>query len=350
MKLKFLDDRNCHTLLPKSNGLPLIRRLDECLIGINEKSGGSIEKLIKQNEKTNNRINSLRLINSPLEIAQNSDIPSKTVHTQAIYRAWPGPAYLHRLQRYENQITWKTIVPLQFLLKGWGDASIGHQCYIHTITDNMDQKKGFTPWDEQQDSNWNNYSYVGITGRNWLLRFEEHIAEIRRGSGKRFHKAWRESMGLSNILFTSHLWEVNQTFEDAMNWEEKTVDRVGVGTYGLNMIPGGFKGLKFLHTLRLTDRLNVSLEEREKAITEYVKQNPKKGIPNPFITELWKDDEFYIKVIEARSKTLSQDQVKRIRVLFGLGLSITKIAKEVNALDEGQIKRVIEGKTYNRYH
>lgn len=351
MKLKFLDARNCHTLLPSSSGLSVTRRLDECLLGINEQTGGSIDILIKQNEKTINRTHgSKRLINSPFEIAQTANIQRKEVYTQAIQRLWPGPAYLHRLQFYENKVVWKTIVPLQFLLKGWGDANQGHQCYIHTITQNMDMKTGFTPWHDLKDGNSDSYNYVGITGRNWLLRLTEHIGEIRRGSGKRFHKAWRESTGLTNVNFCSHLWDINQTYEDAMNWEEKTVDKIGDGPNGLNMIPGGFKGLRYLHKLRITDHLNVNLEERERAIAEYVRQNPRKGIPNPFIAELWKDDEFYLKVMEARPKSLSQDQVKMIKELHGIGRSIAEIVKEVGALNEAQVKRVIEGKTYTRYH
>lgn len=190
---------------------------------------------------------------------------------------------------------------------------------------------------------------MGITGRDWLLRLREHIGEIRRGSRKRFHTAWRESMGMNDVLFTSSLIDLNQTFEDAMNWEERNVDRVAYGPNGLNMIPGGFKGLKFLHKHRITDRINIPLEERDKAIADFVRGNPRKGIPNPFIAELWKDDEFYLKVIEARSNTLSQEQVKMIRELNELGRSVAEITKEVGALNEPQVKRVIEGKTYTRY-
>jgi hypothetical protein len=40
------------------------------------------------------------------------------------------------------------------------------------------------------------------------------------------------------------------------------------------MIPGGFKGLRFLHKLGVTTKVNVSLEEREQAISEFIRQNP----------------------------------------------------------------------------
>jgi hypothetical protein len=231
-----------------------------------------------------------------------------------------------------------------------GDANAGHQCYIHTIIQKMDKRTGFTPYHVEKDGNSDKYDYVGITGRNWLLRLNEHIGEVRRGSRKRFHKAWRENLGLSNINYSSQLVNVNQSFEEAMNWEEETVDQIANGPNGLNMIPGGFKGLKYLHKLRLTDRINISLEEREEAIIKFIKRNPRKGIPNPFLSELWKDDDFYLKIMEARPKSLSPDQVRRIKKLHKSGMPIEEIVKEVGAINSSQVKRVIDGKTYTRYH
>ena len=349
MKFKFLNARNCHALLPPSNGLPLLHRLDNCLKGLNEKSSGLIEALIKQNEKTTGQApGSKRLINSPFEIAQSGNIPSGTVHTQAIQRNWQRPALFHSVQFYENQIAWKAIVPLQFLLKGWGDATLGYQCYIQTVSHNMDQVQDFSDFKKLKEADSDSFYYVGITGRDWLLRLKEHINEMRRGSRKRFHAAWRESMGMKHVLFTSSLMDINQTFEGAMDWEEKNVDTVAYGPNGLNMIPGGFKGLKFLHKLRIINNVNINLEEREKAIEEYISQNPRKGIPNPFISKLWEDDEYYLKVIQARPKTLSTDKVRKIRELYKLGRSISEIVTEVGALNEAQVKSLIIGKTYTR--
>ncbi len=349
MKFKFLNARNCHALLPPSNGLPMLHQLDNCLKGLNDKSNGLIDALIKQNEKTTGQApGSKRLINSPFEIAQSGNIPSGTVHTRAIQRNWQRPALFHSVQFYENQISWKAIVPLQFLLKGWGDAIHGYQCYIQTVSHNMDQVQDFSDFKKLQEADSDSFYYVGITGRDWLLRLKEHIDEMRRGSKKRFHTAWRESMGKKHVLFTSSLMDINQTFEGAMDWEERNVDTVAYGPNGLNMIPGGFKGLKFLHKLRIIDNVNINLEEREKAIEEYIRQNPRKGIPNPFISKLWEDDEYYLKVIEARPKTLSTDQVRKIRELYKLGRSISEIVTEVGALNEAQVKSVIIGKTYTR--
>jgi hypothetical protein len=155
---------------------------------------------------------------------------------------------------------------------------------------------------------------------------------------------------MRNVQFISSLMDINLTFEDAMAWEELHVDRVAYGPNGLNMIPGGFKGLKYLHEHRVIGRDDISLEERDRAISEFLRQNPRKGIPNPFLAELWKDDDFYLKVIGARPKTLSPDQVRKIRELAQRGWSIENIAEEVGALNEVQVKNVIARRTYARIH
>ncbi len=68
------------------------------------------------------------------------------------------------------------------------------------------------------------------------------------------------------------------------------------------------------------------------------------------MSELWEDDEFYLRVIEARDNTLSPDQVLQIRSLANLGRSIPEITKEVEALNEAQVRNVVSGRTYKRIH
>lgn len=354
MKSRFLDIRNCHALLPSGHGLPTVKRLEECLRQINDKHvkyRGLIDKLIEHNKKTANMPRgSQRYCNTPIDIAQGLDIARRTIHTQAIERPGNGPAKLHIILESDEGTSWKAIVPLQFLLKNWGDANSGHQCYVHTIAHNMPRLGTFEQLVARQGTDKGDYYYVGITGRNWLLRLSEHFGEMCRGSRRRFYEAWRNSLGISDVLITSGLMDINLTYEDAMNWEELNVDKVAYGPNGLNMIPGGFKGAKFLHEHRITGKINISLEERERAIGEYVRLNPRKGIPNPFISELWEDDDYYQRVIEARPKTLAGDQVREIRKLGDMGWSVPQITKEVNALNETQVKNVLAGRTYQRIH
>lgn len=75
-----------------------------------------------------------------------------------------------------------------------------------------------------------------------------------------------------------------------------------------------------------------------RAISDYLRQNPRKRIPNPFIAKLWKDDDFYLKSIGAEAKTLSPDQVRMIGELWAKGRSVADIAEEVGALNETQVK------------
>ena len=299
MKLKFLDKRNCRELLPRGNGLPLMARLEECLRGINNLSGalrGSIDALIRQNKKTKNqKSGSRRLISSGIEIAQASYLADRSVHTQALERRFPGPALFHTILGYQNGLVHKTIAPLQFLLKGWGDASRGFQCYVHTISENSvgppqridEALQNILP----AIMSTTDYTYVGITGRNWLRRLDEHVREMHQGNRRNFYRAWRERYGMTDVLFTSYLSDINLSYEDAMNWEEEYVDKFASDEFGLNMIPGRFKGLRFLHEHRIADRVDIPLKDRDKAIQDFVRRNPRKGVPNPFIAELWKDDE-----------------------------------------------------------
>jgi hypothetical protein len=116
----------------------------------------------------------------------------------------------------------------------------------------------------------------------------EHFNEIRSGSNKTFHRAWREYAGRNDVMLSSELITTNHTFKQIMDWEEWAVDEQMKAGTSLNMIPGGFKGMKFLHEHRLTDKPVVSLKQRNKAIQKYQALHPRAGIPNLIISELWK--------------------------------------------------------------
>jgi hypothetical protein len=336
-------------LLPLRDAAKSLSQLEQCLQGINQQQNGIVDRLVIRNRRTVNVSHgAARLMAAGLEIAQKTFLEDGSVNTQAVTRSIPGPALYHRVLGYQNGVAHKIIVPLQYLLKGWGDANRDHQCYVHMISENVPQ---YSSSDDLVGLNFRdsgNYYYVGITGRNWLVRLNEHVREMANGSQRHFYRAWREHYGAPGVLFTSYLDDINQTYEAAMNWEEAKVDEIASDQYGLNMIPGGFKGLRLLHESRITKGINISLEERDRAVTEYCRQHPRKGLPNPFISELWKDDDFYAKVIEAKVKALSFDQVKKIRLLDNQGVSVSAIVREVGALNEQQVKGVLFGKTYRR--
>lgn len=271
---------------------------------------------------------------------QHTDMQWKAYfeHTQLARPPHEQRVVLHITVNEATGLTRSISVPLQVLMMGYGDVTEGHQGYAHSLTF-LDQDGGFL----------NQMYYVGITSRNWLVRMEEHMAEIRGGSNKRFHAAWRAYAGDANVTLGSELVVLNQSFEGIMDWEEEHVDAQMAAGKSLNMIPGGFKGLRFLHEHRLIDKLKVSLEERDKAIAEYVRRvGVRAGVPNLFLAQLWRDDDFYMKVLAGRSDVLTPGQVLTIRGLAAQGRTAQQIFEVVGARNVKQVQRVLAGKTYTR--
>jgi hypothetical protein len=233
-------------------------------------------------------------------------------------------------------------VPLQALMVGWGDAEKGSQGYCHSIAF-FDEGRVLEQW-----------YYIGITSRNWLRRMEEHFQEVRSGSNKRFHAAWRAYTGDAKVMLCSELVVLNHSFDEIMDWEEEQVDIHMAAGNSLNMIPGGYKGLKFLHEHRLISSVDITLEEREHAIAEFAKveyasrSSARSTVPNLLLSQLWLDDEFYLKVLAGRSDVLTPNQVVAIRQLASEGKDNVQIMEIVQARNAEQVKRVLEGKTYKR--
>lgn len=259
-------------------------------------------------------------------------------HPQFTRSAHEQRVVLHIVVKEATGLTRSISVPLQVLMTGYGDVSEGHQGYAHRLTF-MDHSGGIL----------NQVYYVGITSRNWLVRMEEHLAEMRGGSNKRFHAAWRSYTGDANVMLGSELVVLNHSYEGIMAWEEQMVDEQMEAGKSLNMIPGGFKGLRFLHEHRCTDQVEVSLEERDRAIAEYARRvGVRAGVPNLFLAELWRDDDFYLKVLGGRSDVLSPGQVLAIRDLATKGRTPQQIFELVGARNVEQVQRVLAGKTYTR--
>jgi hypothetical protein len=64
--------------------------------------------------------------------------------------------------------------------------------------------------------------------------------------------------------------------------------------------------------------------------------------------EKWSDPNYAEAVICGRENCLKADQVREIRFLAALGGSPKEIRKKMGAIDEGQIQRVLAGRTYSR--
>jgi hypothetical protein len=245
---------------------------------------------------------------------------------------------LHILVTEANGVKRSVSVPLQALMMGWGDVAEGYQGYAHTIAFLDEEVRHLEQW-----------AYIGVTSRNWLERMEEHLQEIRSGSNKRFHAAWRSYAGNSQVILGSELIVLNHSFQGIMAWEEEQVDITMPTGFSLNMIPGGVKGLHFLHEHRVITSVNISLEEREQAIVEYIRRDGvRTRVPNLLLAQLWRDDEFYLKVLAGRDDVLTPNKVVTIRQLAAEGKDERMIFEIVGARNVEQVKRLLAGKTYKR--
>jgi len=205
-------------------------------------------------------------------------------------------------------------------------------------------------------------SYIGITSRNWQTRYKEHQRDALNGSNLIFHTTLRETLNCDGIIqsgvgafdvvrkgavLLSELQYVNLDYEYAMDIEEKMVERT-LYPKGLNMIPGGFAGFKFLHKLGYLAKEKTSLEDRDYAANKYITDKGSRPHFAPWVTENWAKDEYYEQVIFKRNNTLNRDQVLSIRKYGGeWGFDCDVIANLVGA-NPRQVRDVLSSKYYSR--
>lgn len=352
MQTTYINPRACYQLIGEAYplGIPHLVKLAEeflCQMAANSNSQVAMipRRLLSSNlSKRNRTICEMARIDADLvlELDDRSRRANIGLKPYFHFTEFARPAHeqrvvLHIHVRLQDNLQRSISVPFQPLIKGWGDVEEGYQGYAHSVAFlNADDKP-----DEER-------FYVGVTSRNWLQRMNEHVREVQSGSNKLFHRWWREYQSDRGVMLNSELVILNHNYEGVMAWEEMMVDRYMQAGNSLNMIPGGFKGLKFLHEHRLTPHEKVSLEERERALEEFSRTHSRIGFPNPMIAGLWLDDDYYTRVITNREKALSPDQVRRIRILHAEGKSIEEIVAVVQALSTGQVQRVIDGQTYTR--
>ncbi|MDT3335758.1 hypothetical protein Q4Q49_10645 [Shewanella sp. SP1S1-7] len=263
-------------------------------------------------------------------------------------------AILHIYKDMFNGHIWRISVPIQYLMKGFPLKPNGHMGYYHSfvvqhpdsyLLEWLNNNATLEGIPEEP-----RYNYVGITSRNWLIRMKEHIRGIESGENKKFYNSWRHFAKNERVDFMSELIVANQSYDDIMAWEEARVDIEMAEGRALNMIPGGFKGIRELHKLGVLNKERPTLKERLTAIEAAERANPRSGVPNLLISELWKEDSYAAKIICGAEGRLSVEQVRTARDLNLVGISVEDIADKIGALNVLQVKRLLDGKTYSRVH
>lgn len=322
--------------------IPLPARHRRRLAGVLEHALVRLDKDVLSGE-----IGSLVIANQNGELVQGKDyvleamleIDGKKLCSVAVkrepHRATERPAYL-RIKVYsaEWQAATHYTIPIQFVLRGNKEQLEGkYMLYAHYFSiDNAAPK-----------------CYVGITRRHWVTRYLEHVDSSERDSQTLFHRIMRDYTGrISNM--THELIRVGLNEEEAYMGEEELVDRCSLMPKGYNMIPGGRKGLAVLYQHGFLDKQNAHPEEREAGLTAYADSlaSSRVGMPNAALADYWTDDAFAERMICSQERRLNVDQVRNIRRLHADGHSAEGIFSQIGGNDVGQIRRVIDGRTYVR--
>ncbi|MGR4872221.1 hypothetical protein ACIPRI_25505 [Variovorax sp. LARHSF232] len=192
--------------------------------------------------------------------------------------------------------------------------------------------------------------YIGMTARDWKTRWAEHLRAINKGSQLIFHREYRSRIARQRLTYVHHkVMGVAPTLERLQELEEAIVRGHWEDARRLNMIPGGKAGLDYMraHGMLSTGPL-ATPEGAEQMLRSWLRENPRKGLPAPWISELWKTDEYALSVICGPEGRLSVDQVRIIRELARRGDRFEAICAEVGALNVQQVRRVVQGLTYGR--
>lgn len=218
----------------------------------------------------------------------------------------------------------EVLLPINAMLKGSVDYRGTHCVYAHTIMTECPM------------------TYVGVTKQRWFSRFAQHRSSASRGSPYVFHAALRKH---HDCKIQHRIIYDGLDFESAMNAEEEFVDAFSLYPVGLNMIPGGFAGLRYLSTLGFQAK---SISERDTAIERVANRENIDGKPNPLCAARWSSDQDYVnRVICGHSGRLTLEEVRQIRLLVSFGKSVDDVSSRTGA-PLLKVKQVAAGKTYGR--
>lgn len=193
------------------------------------------------------------------------------------------------------------------------------------------------------------FFYVGVTTRSWQKRWLEHRRAMEAGSPLLFHRTLRDELAAGRVTYIHHkVMAITDDVEKLYATEEFLVSGHWGDQRRLNMIPGGKSGLKYLRENgMLRERTVPAPDERDPLIETWLRQHPRKGLPAPWVTEKWKDQEWAIAQICDREGRLSVEQVRAIRQLANT-YPADVIADRIGARNREQVQGVIDGKTYTR--
>lgn len=118
--------------------------------------------------------------------------------------------------------------------------------------------------------------YVGVTKRPPIQRFREHLRDAVTNKGYLFHSSWRALLkAVPGVTPTFTIIERATSLDAAYDFEEQYVDKYTLAPKGLNAIPGGRAGLRFLGMRARTGSLPTP-DERDAAAERFATDSGRK--------------------------------------------------------------------------
>ena len=214
--------------------------------------------------------------------------------------------------------------PLNAVLKGSDDLAGLHCIYMHSILCDCP------------------LSYIGVSGRRWFDRYAEHRRAAEQGSHFIFHAALRDH---AEKAIQHRVLVAGISHGTSMSLEEEFVENLSLYPRGLNLIPGGFAGIRYLSSLGITAR---NAAERDEQVEALAARENVDGKPNPLCAARWASDQDFVnRVICGHSGRLTVAQVRQIRMHASFGREFSDVA-DVTGSSVSQVKRVLSGDAYGR--
>ncbi len=246
--------------------------------------------------------------------------------------------HLVYIKNYPSGRTESYLYPLYMLIKPWSAGyrrKGSYQVYRHSF---FEDSKNYGKMD----------TYIGVTKQRWQVRYRQHLQSARSGSPYLMHKAIREEDKYE--MMEHEVYAAGLSYEEAMNCEESLVERYSLHPNGLNMIPGGFAGLRYLALMNALKPRETG-EFKDRVISELMtgKRSSNLGEVNSLIAEHWENPEYAEAVICNRDDRFSPEEVRMIRILGSCDWDIEKIVNHLNLSDsEKRVAALLKGRTYNR--
>ncbi|WP_139789204.1 hypothetical protein [Manganibacter manganicus] len=123
--------------------------------------------------------------------------------------------------------------------------------------------------------------YIGVTSRHPMQRFNEHRRDMLNGGGHFFHSAWRSLAGIEErwgvdipnsgkVMPSFCLIGRADTLDEIYELENRYVAKHTLAPKGLNAIPGGREGLKYIHLWKENQPL-ADIDARDAALIDLEK-------------------------------------------------------------------------------